>query len=76
MADNVSVAPVRVCLYAMVIFLPAVKEGQGCKAGPLVEVCSPAGNSPYQGTCAIHQLALVEEEGRPGTDCWVHAELL
>lgn len=56
--------------------LPAVKEGQRSKAGPLVEVRSPACNSPYQGTCAVLELALVEEDGRPGADGRVHAELL
>ena len=44
------------------LHLPAVKEGKRGKAGPLVEVCRPAGSSPKLSRCAIPELALVEEE--------------
>ena len=56
--------------------LLAIKEGQRGEAGPLVEVRCPASNSPRQGRGAVCEFALIEEEGRPGTDSWMHAVLL
>lgn len=44
------------------IYLLAIKKGKRGKAGPLVEVCRPAGNSPGLGRGAVSELALVEEE--------------
>ena len=55
---------------------PAVKEGQRREAGPFVEVCCPAGNSPRQGRRGVTELAPIEEEGRPGADGRVHPVLL